>query len=120
MFEFYRLVTDPDTKKEEIKKFQFEETPENLSLKEQLEEEKDKYERFETVIIDRYYHCDEHIETYPISLSQSVFKDDKFVGYMENDVFHIAPGSYLPTCNEVRGATSFKSYVGIRKKEEGR
>ena len=116
MFEFYRLVTDPDTKNEKIEKVQYEDTKENLSLKEKLEKEIKNYECYETVIYDRYYHCNICERTYSPSLSWSVFKDDKLVAYMIDGAFYVVSGSNVELSNEVRGATSFNSYVGIRKK----
>jgi hypothetical protein len=88
MFEFYRIVVNPNTQKEEIKKFIFEETPETIELKEKLEKAKDEYEEYEISYIEWYYHTHREEKSFPISLSESVFREDRFVGCMRNGVFY--------------------------------
>lgn len=87
MFEFYRIVVNPNTQKEEIKKFIFEETPETIELKEKLKKAKDEYEEYEISYIEWYYHTHREERSYPISLSEAVFRGDKFIGFMRNGVF---------------------------------
>ena len=116
MFEFYKVVVDADTNAEEIKKFQYEETPETIKLKEKLEREIAQYENHQVTCVDRYYHCDVVENTYPISLSKSVFKDDVFVGYMIDNVLYVKAGECLPVYKNVRGATSIIISAAIRRK----
>ncbi|MBQ5825761.1 MAG: hypothetical protein IIW48_13280 [Clostridia bacterium] len=87
MFEFYRIVVNPDSQKEEIKKFQYEETPETIELKEKFQKAKDEYEEYEVTYVEWYYHTHREEKSFPMSLSESVFREDKFVGCMRNGVF---------------------------------
>lgn len=117
MFEFYRIVTDPDKHTQEIKKFQYEETPETEKLKERLEVERSRYEIHKVTYVDRYYHCNIVEDTYPISLSEAVFnEEDILVGYMPGNTLFLEPGESINTYKEVRGATSIESHTGIRKR----
>jgi len=116
MFEFYRIIAVPGTDEKEIEKLQYEETPENLALKERLEKEIAEYEQVEIIIIDRYYHCDRYEKTYPLSLSYSVFEGETFVGYMVGGVCYTTPENEVRLREEVRGATSFWEVGGIRRK----
>ena len=117
MFEFYRVVFNPDTNTEEINKFQYDKTEESLPLKEKLEKEVDNYEIYTVTYVDRYYHCDRVEECYPISLSQAVFNcNDEFIGYMKNDTLYLNTYEQVPVRRDVRGATSIKVDEGIRRR----
>ena len=117
MFEFYKAITDPDTGTEEIKKFRYEETDETLPLKEKLEKEVDRYEIYYVTYVDRYYHCNVVEERYPIRLSEAVFNNnDEFIGYMSDDVLYLKPYEEHPVRRDIRGATSIKSNLSIRRK----
>ncbi len=113
MFEFYRIVANPDG--EEIKKFQYEETPETTALKEKLLKITDEYEEYDVEKIDWYYHT--HIEerSFPINLSESVFKGDEFVGCMRNGVF-FAVNDMVAVTHQSTGAQVSSSSKFRRRK----
>ena len=102
MFEFYMVVTVPDTSQEEIKKCQYEETDENLRLNLQLENELSAYEYYYTYIEDRYYHYSyDGPYTGPINLSEAVFQNDCFVGCLIDGKLHsLEKGAFLKRLNE--------------------
>lgn len=117
MFEFYRLITDDENKTLEIKKFQYEETPELLKLQEELIKEKNKYEKYEVTYWDRYNHVSTQETTYPLSLSNSIFNDDnKIIGYLIGGKVFFLDEKPLTVYEEIRGVTGITSTAKIRKK----
>jgi len=85
-------------------------------LKETLEKEISNYEEYTITYIDRYYYCDEHEETGPVSLAKSVFEANKFIGYMIDDIFFVMPEILTEAYKVAKGATSFQVLTGVRRK----
>ena len=119
MLKFYSMITNPETNEEEIIECQYEETPEKLSLKEQLLKEINEYELYYISYTDRYYHTTREDRTEPIDLACAVFKDDQFVGCMIKDVFRSKEGKFTSTYrSEGCGYVSAEECVKIQKRDK--
>ncbi|MBR5826860.1 MAG: hypothetical protein IKY78_07220 [Clostridia bacterium] len=84
MLTFYEIVTDEQSTKT-IEKREYKETDEVLKLKEILENEIAQYEKCKIETLDRVNYYVDSKYTYPLSLSNSVFEEQKLVGYILDD-----------------------------------
>lgn len=111
MFEYNKMIENQETGTHELIKVQVEEDEKGLALKKQLAEQISDYEYYKTETIYIYYHYNTHEDTHPLYLENCVFKDNEFIGYIDDGSFYKIGESH----NSSYADTRLSGSTGIRK-----